>query len=130
MLRDYQVVLEITIDDEKVAEEYIVTCETEQELFSDMEEILLSFAAEIIEDETYFEPGYLFSLQEYQQLIEDITIIWYPLSPRMKKRYIEIAEQEAEEDDDDLWFYNPDKPYQYGVLEFEREDDNEEEEGW
>lgn len=130
MLRDYQVVLEITIDDEKVAEEYIVTCETEQELFSDMEEILLSFAAEIIEDETYFEPGYLFSLQEYQQLIEDITIIWYPLSPRMKKRYMEIAEQEAEEDDDDLWFYNPDKPYQYGVLEFEREDDDDEEEGW
>ena len=130
MLRDYQVVLEISIDGETHSEEYIVTCETKQELFSDMEEMLMSFAAEIIEDEIYFEPGYLFSLQEYQQLIEDITIVWHPLSPRMKQRYMEIAEEEVEEEEDDLWFYNPDSPYQYGVLEFEREDDDDEEEGW
>ena len=128
MLRDYQVVLEITIEGETHTEEYIVTCETKQELFSDMEEMLLSFAAELIEEEIYFEPGDLFSLQEYRQLLEDITIVWYPLSRRMKQRYIELAEQEVEEEDDDLWFYNPDKPYQYGVLEFEEEDDDEE--GW
>lgn len=128
MFRDYQVVFEITIEGETHTEEYIVTCETKQELFSDMEEMLLSFAAEIIEDEIYFEPGYLFSLQEYQQLLEDITIVWYPLSRRMKQQYIELAEQEVEEEDNDLWFYNPDKPYQYGVLEFEEEDDDEE--GW